>query len=72
MNAADPPDVSCECPGKGIVLLALLIALIGTAGSLWLSVGMGLKGCPLCFYQRSFVIAAAGSEIARLLAPAWP
>jgi hypothetical protein len=25
-------------------------------GSLWLSVGMGLKACPLCFYQRTFVM----------------
>ena len=61
MNATNPTDVSCECPGKGIVLLSLLIALVGTAASLWLSIGMGLKGCPLCFYQRSFVLAAAGA-----------
>lgn len=36
---------------------ALLIALAGTAGSLFLSLGMALKACPLCFYQRSFVMA---------------
>jgi disulfide bond formation protein DsbB len=34
------------------------IALIGTLGSLFLSLGMGLKACPLCFYQRTFVMAA--------------
>lgn len=34
----------------------LLVALIALAGSLWLSVGMGLKACPLCFYQRTFVM----------------
>ena len=61
MNANDPTDVSCECPGKGVVFVALLIALVGTAASLWLSLGVGLKACPLCFYQRSFVIAAAGA-----------
>ncbi len=61
MNATDPSDVSCECPGRGIVLLALMIALVGTAASIWLSTGMGLNACPLCFYQRSFLIAAAGA-----------
>lgn len=33
-----------------------LVALLALAGSLWLSVGMGLKACPLCFYQRTFVM----------------
>ena len=61
MNAPNPSDVSCDCPGEGIVFLSLFIALVGVAASLWLSLGMGLKACPLCFYQRSFVIAAAGA-----------
>lgn len=34
----------------------LMIAAVAVAGSLWLSIGMGLKACPLCFYQRSFVM----------------
>jgi disulfide bond formation protein DsbB len=34
----------------------LLVALVALAGSLWLSIGMGLKACPLCFYQRTFVM----------------
>src|SRR5258708_33498049 len=38
------------------VCLPLLVALVALAGSLWLSVGMGLKACPLCFYQRTFVM----------------
>jgi disulfide bond formation protein DsbB len=29
---------------------------VGTAGSLYLSLGLGLKACPLCFYQRSFMM----------------
>lgn len=37
---------------------AVLISLTGTIGSVFLSVGLGLKACPLCFYQRSFVMAA--------------
>lgn len=38
---------------------ALLLAAAGTAGSLFLSIGMSLKACPLCFYQRTFVMATA-------------
>src|SRR5688500_1794378 len=37
---------------------SVLISLTGTIGSVFLSVGLGLKACPLCFYQRSFVMAA--------------
>jgi len=33
-----------------------VVAVLALAGSLWLSVGMGLKACPLCFYQRTFVM----------------
>jgi disulfide bond formation protein DsbB len=36
--------------------LALVLALAGTAGSLALSLALGLKACPLCFYQRSFMM----------------
>ncbi len=39
------------------LLLPLLIALAGTWGSLHLSMSMGLKACPLCFYQRTFVMS---------------
>ncbi len=40
--------------------IALLVATAGAAGSLWLSLGMGLLACPLCYYQRTFVLAALG------------
>ncbi len=49
-------------------LLATLLAVAATAGSLWLSIGMKLKACPLCFYQRTFVMAVAGVLIVGLLA----
>ncbi len=39
---------------------AFLAALATLAGSLFLSVGMGLEACPLCFYQRTFVMAVVG------------
>lgn len=41
-------------------LIAFLLALLTTAGSLYLSIGMGLAACPLCFYQRTFVMAVVG------------
>ncbi len=40
----------------GLVLLPLVVAMVALAGSLWLSIGMKLKACPLCFYQRTFVM----------------
>jgi disulfide bond formation protein DsbB len=39
-----------------LVWSPLLIALMALAGSLWLSIGMHLKACPFCFYQRTFVM----------------
>lgn len=38
--------------------LALVLSAAGTIGSLYLSLGLGLKACPLCFYQRTFVMGA--------------
>ena len=35
---------------------ALAAAVAGLAGSLFLSLGMNLKACPLCFYQRTFLM----------------
>jgi hypothetical protein len=35
---------------------ALAAAVAGLAGSLFLSLGMNLKACPLCFYQRTFMM----------------
>lgn len=39
---------------------ALFAAAVTTLGSVWLSVGMGLKACPLCFYQRTFAMSVLG------------
>jgi len=39
---------------------ALIAAAISVAGSLYLSLGMGLIACPLCFYQRTFAFAVLG------------
>jgi len=38
---------------------ALFIAVVGVLGSLHLSLGMELKACPLCYYQRAFIMSVA-------------
>ncbi|MEW4570573.1 disulfide bond formation protein B [Tautonia sp. JC769] len=40
--------------------LALAVASAMLAGSLFLSIGMGLKACPLCLYERTFVMGVVG------------
>ncbi len=40
--------------------LALLVSAVAVTGSLWLSLGMGLIACPLCFYQRTFAMSVFG------------
>lgn len=35
-----------------VLALATVVAAVGTAGSLWLSLGLGLVPCDLCWYQR--------------------
>ena len=40
--------------------LALAIAASMLVGSLYLSVGLGLKACPLCLYERTFVMGVVG------------
>jgi disulfide bond formation protein DsbB len=44
----------------GLVWSSFLVALVALLGSLWLSVGMNLKACPLCLYQRTFVMGVVG------------
>lgn len=53
------PENSTNHVNSGIPnVLALLLATVATGGSLYLSMGLGLKACPLCFYQRSFAMGA--------------
>src|SRR5438132_5944233 len=47
---------------------ALLVALLGVTGSLFLSIGMGLRACPLCFYQRTFMMGLVGVLVMGILA----
>jgi disulfide bond formation protein DsbB len=49
---------------------ALATAVAAVAGSLWLSLGMELRACPLCYYQRSFVMGAAAVLLMAMLTEA--
>ena len=55
-TAPDPCHVSSNASKLRLVLTPLLIAVLALSGSLWLSIGMDLKACPLCLYQRTFVM----------------
>lgn len=46
---------------------AVAVALGGSAGSIFLSLGMGLVACPLCFYERTFLLGALGVLLASFL-----
>jgi hypothetical protein len=43
--------------------------LAALAGTLYLSMGMQLKACPLCLYQRVFVMGAAGVLLVGIMLP---
>jgi disulfide bond formation protein DsbB len=55
-------------PNDNLTWGALGVALVGSAGTIYLSVGMGLVACPLCFYQRAFILAAFGTLAVGLFA----
>lgn len=59
---------SSQAVGSGMLTwLACAVALTASVGSVYLSVGMDLKACPLCFYQRTFAFAAFGVLLVGLL-----
>jgi disulfide bond formation protein DsbB len=41
-----------------------LVALVGVAGTIWLSLGTDLIACPLCFYQRTLMLGVVGVMLA--------
>lgn len=61
MANADQRSEACEANvtcGHGLFAWAALgVACAALAGSLFLSLAMNLKACPLCFYQRTFVMS---------------
>ncbi|HLG43084.1 MAG TPA: disulfide bond formation protein B, partial [Planctomycetota bacterium] len=66
MNAGGSPTESPVLPP--LEAAALLLAALGSIGSVFLSVGMGLNACPLCFYQRTFIFGVLGVLTAARLA----
>ncbi|GIW80707.1 MAG: hypothetical protein KatS3mg105_2514 [Gemmatales bacterium] len=52
--------------------LACLLAVLGSAGSVWLTKYLGLIPCPLCYIQRTFILAAAGILLLGLLVEMQP
>jgi disulfide bond formation protein DsbB len=48
-------------------LLALAVSSLAIVGSLYLTMGMKLKACPLCLYERTFVMALVGVLLIGLL-----
>ena len=60
MNASlDTVAGKSACCGSRWLWPPLIVALLTVAGSLALSLHLGLKACPLCFYQRTFAMSAA-------------
>ncbi|MBM4071055.1 MAG: disulfide bond formation protein B [Planctomycetes bacterium] len=57
-NTTDPQPASAR--PTILLWLALGVSLVAVAGSLYLSLGMNLKACPLCFYQRTFAMSLVG------------
>jgi hypothetical protein len=56
VDSGAPPVVQEPRSPAALVWAALSVAVAGLAGSLSLSWGLALKPCPLCFYQRAFVM----------------
>ena len=68
---SEQPYEAPERPSSLATWLALLVALLTAAGSLWLTMGFHLENvdvphkmklvpCPLCYYQRTFALSAFG------------
>ncbi len=58
-----PRPAATVSPGEGATLWAwgaCAVALLASAGTVFLSVGMKLTACPLCLYQRAFIFAVLG------------
>jgi disulfide bond formation protein DsbB len=70
MSTPTVPETGAPPAPRGVTLtwLALGVALLATWGSLYLSMRMGLVACSLCFYQRTFVLSAAGVLVMGVLA----
>jgi disulfide bond formation protein DsbB len=68
-QALENPPAS---PPSDWALLSFFVALGVLAGSLYMTLGMGLIACPLCLFQRTFVIGIVGVLGVGLLAKVKP
>ena len=59
MRSIAPPNTACPAHHLHI-RRAYCGRCASVAGSLYLSLGLGLIACPLCFYQRTFAFAVLG------------
>ncbi|MBI2806279.1 MAG: disulfide bond formation protein B [Planctomycetes bacterium] len=64
------PSLEVNASQRVWIWLAFLCAAATLAGSLGLSYGLGLKACPLCFYQRTFIMSLVAVLGIGLLTPA--
>jgi disulfide bond formation protein DsbB len=64
--------VAPEIPvtAAGWIWAALAVSVVGLVGSLSLSWGLNLKACPLCFYQRTFMMGLVAVLLMGLLTDA--
>src|SRR5947209_14635756 len=67
MSTEGTGEPSQAANSGALTWLACLVALAASVGSVYLSVGLGLNACPLCFYQRTFAFAAFGVLLVGLL-----
>src|SRR5262245_61471795 len=68
---SDPPMNATTAADNGTTLwtyLAAALSLAGLAGTLYLSLGLELRACPLCFYQRVFVMGVVAVLTVGLIA----
>lgn len=68
--AADKSCSTESCTNNSCVIcdcVVTTVALAVSAASVWLSVGMELRACPLCLYQRAFMFSAAAVLVVGLL-----
>src|SRR5262245_28894225 len=66
MATSDVSSTHCKMEPSLWQWAATLVSLAALAGSLYLTIGMGLKACPLCYYQRTFVMAVVAILVAGL------
>lgn len=70
-TAPDEERIQTPLPrpaATNLIWLSLGVALLALAGSLWLSLIMKLQACPLCLYQRTFVMGTVAVLLLGLLA----